>query len=57
MFLLKGLTALIGYKCPEEAEEDPRELTKSENSPQKLIHAEGLENIIFCNVSFCYVIR
>lgn len=33
---------------------DPKEITRN-NSPQRLIHAEGLGNIIFCNVSFSYV--
>ena len=55
MFLLKGSAVWTGYKCPGETQKDPRAITRH-NSPQRLVHAEGLENILVFNVSFYYVI-
>lgn len=55
MFLQKGSAAQTGYEHPGEAEKDSREITRNDHS-QRLIHEEGLENIVFRSVSFYYVI-
>lgn len=54
VFPVKGSAARTGSKCSGEVEKHPREAIRC-HPPQRLIHAERPQNILFCHVSLYHV--